>query len=64
MIYTDEELRRWWAGLSKRDQIELLATMTVKMEYSAFAQSLSLQYSKGREFSPKQLAAIRKWQSG
>lgn len=61
MLYSDEELKRWWAGLSKQAQLELLAVMLDKMNHSDFAMSLASQYSRGFSFSPKQLAVIRKW---
>lgn len=61
MIYTDEELRRWWQGLSKQAQLETLQLMLDRMENSDFALSLIEQYRGGRALSPKQLAIVRKW---
>lgn len=61
MIYTDEQLKRWWSGLSKQDQREILGTMCDKMAHKDFALSLSRQYQQGKEFSPSQLHHIRKW---
>lgn len=64
MIYSDEELKRWWAGLGERGRLDVLATMIEKMEHSDFALSLASQYEqRRRELSPKQIAAIRKWAS-
>lgn len=62
MEYSDEELKRWWNGVSKSEQMEILATMIELMYNPAFAISLSKQYETGRPFSAKQIAAIRKWE--
>lgn len=61
MMHTDEEIKRWWASLSKTRQAEILGTMVDKAYDPKFALSLSKQYEEGREFSPKQLDAIKKW---
>lgn len=63
MIYTDEkeENQRWWTGLSRMARIEILALMVYRSQIPDFAISLTRQYEEGKEFSPKQLAAIRKW---
>ncbi len=67
MIYSDEELKKWWADLAQSTKSDLIATMVDKMSHSEFALSLANQYADhargvGCPFSPKQLAAIRKWQ--
>jgi hypothetical protein len=61
MVYSDAENARWWADLSKQDRAEILATMIEKATDPSFALSLSRQYDQRKDFSPKQLAAIRKW---
>jgi hypothetical protein len=61
MLYGDEELKRWWAGLTRHDQKELLAIMLDKMESKALARSLIGWYELGRPFTPAQLQAIREW---
>ena len=60
MEYTDNELLNWWASLTKDDQSYLLETMCEKME-GTFAHSLKNMFDLGLTFSPKQIAAIRKW---
>jgi len=68
MEYSNDENRRWWDNLTKTDQLDILATMvekTGKQDSSftdSFAVSLTKQYERGQFFSPRQLAAIRKWQ--
>lgn len=61
MVYSDDENKRWWEGLGKTGQAEILGLMLEKTEGSDFAFSLSVQYQSGKALSPKQLAAIRKW---
>lgn len=67
MEYSDDENRRWWDKLTKQDQLEILGTMVEKMGKQdaaftdSFAVSLTKQYQRGQHFSPRQLAAIRKW---
>jgi hypothetical protein len=61
MIYSDEELKRWWHGLSETRRVEILARMVDKMDNPDFALSLSNQYAMRLSFTPKQLASIRKW---
>lgn len=61
MTYTDEELKRWWDGLGHSGQAGLLGHMLSQSSNTDFAASLCRQYADGKPFSPKQLAAIRKW---
>jgi hypothetical protein len=61
MIYSNEELLRWWKGLAKSAQLDLLARMVDRMSDPTFALSLVAQYERGKDFTPNQLAAIRKW---
>lgn len=64
MQYSEEELKRWWAGLSKQAQLELLATMQDKMGPGSIGESFfrqNVMYNGMRQFTPKQLAVIRKW---
>jgi hypothetical protein len=61
MEYTDQELINWWIGLSRGDQLFLLELMCEKMTEGTFAQTLMNMYKMKIAFSPKQIAAIRKW---
>lgn len=61
MIFTDAENEAWWRKLSEGERLEILATMVEKMTHSEFAMGLAKQYDRTMSFSPKQLAAIRKW---
>jgi hypothetical protein len=60
MIYSDAELVRWWAGLSKFCQAQIMATILERGDRH-YADPLVNQYHAGKEFTPKQLASIRKW---
>ena len=62
MIYSDGELRRWWAEKSKLEKAELLGLMIEKSSSPNFALSLSRQVESGAELTPKQLQAVRKWE--
>lgn len=62
MIYGDEENKRWWEGLTHPERMEILGTMADKAHSPEFALSLAKWYEDGKRFSPKQLAAIRKWE--
>ncbi len=64
MLYTDDELRRWWEKLSKIEQRDTLEVMVEKMTGSQMAKNFLDQYERGHPFSPKQLGAIRKWARG
>lgn len=59
--YTDHELKNWWARLSHAERNEILGVMMERGRDPDFGASLADQYNRGRELSPKQLAAIRKW---
>jgi len=64
MIYSDDELRRWWGLLSKMRINEIFETMIEKAWSEGaqkFAESLKEQWESGRQLSPKQLQSIRKW---
>ena len=65
MIYSDEELKKWWQGLSVTDQrmtLQLMLEKATGPSFKNFAESLKDQWAKGiRPFTPGQLASIRKW---
>lgn len=66
MIYTDEENKRWWAGLTKYGQEELFNIMRENAKtpgYADFTLSIYEQWKNGVTLSGKQIAAIRKWAS-
>ena len=64
MIYSDEENFRWWKGLTKSDQEDLLIRMHDNANssgYASFASSLQDQWRNNVTLTAKQVAAIRKW---
>lgn len=63
MVHTDEENKRWWKSLTKYDQEEILQTMVEKGSgsFREMAESFVDQFERGRDFTPKQLVVIRKW---
>lgn len=64
MIYSDAENERWWKGLTKGDQEELLETMHFKAStpgFRDFVQSVWDRWKANVTLSPKELAALRKW---
>lgn len=62
MIYTDEENKRWWEGLSNTARIELFDVIEQKTGGdSQFLKSIDEQWARGEKLTPKQLAALRKW---
>lgn len=64
MIYTEEELRRWWAGLAEARRQEILQTMVQRApspEFSEFAMSLRRRWDSAGDLSYKQLTSIKKW---
>jgi hypothetical protein len=64
MNYSDTELRDWWKSLSKMRQREILQTMIDKAwspQTEKFAQDLMIQWDKGFGLTPRQIAAVKKW---
>jgi len=62
MIYSDDELRRWWKGLTHGDRAEILDVIDQRSSARAWVQNLNDTYAGGLEFTPAQLAAMRKWE--
>lgn len=65
MIYSDEELKRWWAGLAESARQEVLQRMVQEAgsaEFSEFAMSLRRHWDERQFLTPRQLKAIRKWE--
>lgn len=63
MIYSDSENKSWWDKLSKFEKTELFEKMKEKARDPSFAQSLEKQWVEGRALSPKQIAALRRWEN-
>lgn len=64
MIYTEEQLQRWWDGLAEARRQEILQTMVERApdeRFCEFAQSLRRQWEVKQHLTPKQLNAVRKW---
>lgn len=67
MIYSYDELLRWWHGLAKTTQVEIFQRMIVKSESDSFrelAMSLRDQWTRGKQMSERQLAILKKWEGG
>lgn len=65
MNYTDVELKRWWDGLAEAARQELLQKMVENAKdeiFCEFAMSLRSQWDLRKSLSPRQLAAIKKWE--
>lgn len=64
MIYSDQENRRWWNGLSKQDQSEIfdriLETVTMP-KVREFYETLVQIWERGSQLSDANLANLRKW---
>lgn len=61
MIYSDGELKRWWANKSETERVEILTNMLDKSHKKDFPMSLAKQMEEGKAFSAKQLTYIRVW---
>lgn len=64
MIYTDDENKRWWSGLTKLDQGELIEKIIEKAFNSgvkSWAESVMNIWERGGDLDSKTLASLRKW---
>lgn len=65
MMYTDEDVKRWWKAKTKTDQNELFQTINEKCgPYGSFEKWLHQVWSHweaGREIHPTDLHKLRKW---
>jgi hypothetical protein len=64
MIYTDSENRRWWDGLTKKEQTDLLELIVEKAttpKVNDWAETLLHIHNHGGKLTDKNLASIRKW---
>lgn len=64
MLYSDEENKRWWMGLSNAERTEIFERMedaAKDVEFKNFALNLARQWNLGGSLTPKQVAAVRKW---
>jgi hypothetical protein len=64
VIYTSEELKRWWDALSRTRQREIFDTMVDKAWTEGsrkFAESLMRQWDLGVELSYRQLLCLKRW---
>lgn len=64
LIYTYEENLRWWNGLSKQAQSELLDKILEKANspgVKKWAESLVELWERGSTLTEKNLASLRKW---
>lgn len=61
MLYTFEELKRWWDSLTTYDKERIFEIIQDDLDYQDFGSSLETLWKKGIPFTMKQLAALRKW---
>lgn len=65
MVYTDEELIKWWKDYSKSAKAELfdriLEALDEKDNYRGMVNDWKRRTENGLDLSPKQIGSLRKW---
>lgn len=64
ILYSDAENRRWWNGLTKADQSDLLGKIVEKANSDyvrQWAEATLELWERGSFLTDKVLASIRKW---
>jgi hypothetical protein len=61
MQYTDEELKHWWRGLTRSDQVELLDEIDEKSNSDAIRISAGRLRARPNDPSAKDLILVRRW---